>query len=94
MADDGRHDCPAPGCIHRVPFHIFACRKHWYSIPHVLRSRLWREWDENAGEDSYFEVRAECLAALGVPVEEIAGANGGMPLGGDRLRVAPPEAET
>lgn len=81
---DGFHECPAPGCPHRVPFHRFACKSHWFNIPNLLRARLWREWDENPGEDSYFAVRAECLAALGVPVDEIAEANGGVPLGGPR----------
>ncbi len=84
MSDDTFHDCPAPDCIHRVPFHIFACKRHWFTIPQILRARLWREWDNHPGEDSYFTVRAECLAALGVPVEEIADANAGVPLGGPR----------
>jgi hypothetical protein len=81
---DSRHDCPAPGCPHRVPFERFACKSHWFTIPRDLRNRLWREWDANPGADSYFAVRAECLAALGVPVEEIADTNGGVPLGGVR----------
>ncbi len=76
------HDCPAPGCPQRVPFHIFACKRHWFTIPNELRARLYHEWDENPGGDSYFSVRAECLAALGVPVDEISEANGGFPLGG------------
>lgn len=76
------HRCPAPYCVHDIPFHLFACKKHWFTIPRELRDRLWHEWDEHAGEDSYFKVRAECLAALGVPVEEIADANAGVPLGG------------
>jgi hypothetical protein len=83
MSDD-RHNCPAPGCHHRVPFDRFACKNHWFTIPQLLRARLWREWDENPGGDSYFAVRAECLAALGVPVDEIADANGGVSLGGNR----------
>lgn len=81
------HPCPGRDhrgerCHHQVPFHLFACKAHWYSIPHLLRARLWREWDNNPGEDSYFAVRAECLAAVGVPVDEIADENGGVPLGG------------
>jgi len=87
MADT--HRCPGRNqrgepCPHEVPFHIFACKPHWFSIPAPLRGRLWREWDENPGEDSYFAVRAECLAALGVPVDEIADENAGVPLGGVR----------
>ena len=78
------HECPAPGCIKDVPFHMFACSRHWYVIPQLLRTRLWHEWDNHPGEDSYFAVRAECLAALGVPVDQIADMNAGVPLGGVR----------
>lgn len=72
------HDCPAPGCDAQVPFEMLACRTHWYQIPSDLRRELWFEYRRHFGEDSYFEARAECLAALGVPDEEIAGANAGV----------------
>lgn len=75
---DSRHDCPAPGCTERVPFERFACRRHWYSIPSALRSRLWREYANAFGEDRYFAARAECLRALGVPEDQIADENAGV----------------
>lgn len=79
------HQCPGRDhhgarCHHQVPFHRFACNAHWFVIPNRLRNRLSREWDEHPGEDSYFIARAECLAAVGVPVNEIADENGGVPL--------------
>lgn len=40
--------------------------------------RLNREFRQHFGEERYFEARAECLAALGVPADEIAGLNGGV----------------
>lgn len=78
MADDTRHDCPAPGCDKRVPFHILACKTHWYMIPKPVRDKLWREYDENFGETSYFKARAECLSVLGVEDADIPALNGGV----------------
>lgn len=74
----GGHDCPAPGCIRRMPAHLLACPTHWYAIPRELRTRLNREYHENFGERSYFEARALCLQALGVPADEIKAENGGI----------------
>jgi hypothetical protein len=75
---DTTHECPAPGCDKRVPFEMFACKAHWFTIPTPLRSRLWSEWRDNPGEDSYFEVRADCLRALGVPEDQVAEENAGV----------------
>ena len=76
---DATHECPAPGCERRVPFHIFACAPHWFLIAKPLRDRLNAEYSESFGEESYFEARAECLAVLGVPDDQIAALNGGVP---------------
>ncbi len=76
--DDTRHECPAPGCTKRVPFEMFACRQHWFSIPVEIRHELWREYRHQFGEDSYFRARAACLRALGVAEEEIAQENAGV----------------
>ena len=73
------HECPAPDCYLQVPFAKFACKGHWFRIPAELRQLLLREYANNFGERSYFEARAECLAALGVPDEQIAELNGGVP---------------
>jgi hypothetical protein len=78
MASDTTHACPAPNCEQRVPFHVLACRPHWFSIPKPIRDRLNAEYSENFGERSYFEARAACLRALGVPEQELAAANGGV----------------
>jgi hypothetical protein len=55
-----------------VPFSRLACKGHWYLIPVDLRNRLLREYSNNFGERSYFEARAACLRALGVPEDEIS----------------------
>jgi hypothetical protein len=72
------HECPAPDCAARVPFDVFACRPHWFTIPPLLRQRLWSEWRRNPGADSYFAARADCLRALGVPASDVAEQNAGV----------------
>lgn len=72
------HFCPAPRCGVRVPAHKLACAPHWFRIPKELRDQLLREYHENFGETSYFEARAACLRALGVPEHEIADVNAGV----------------
>lgn len=79
---DTTHECPAPACTRRIPFDLFACPQHWVAVSAGERSALNRAWRTEPGSDAYFEVRARCLAELGVPAEEIAAANGGMGLGG------------
>lgn len=70
--------CPAPGCDVLVTFSLFACRSHWFAIPVALRARLLREYSNNFGEASYYEARAACLRALGVPESEISSMNAGV----------------
>lgn len=72
------HECPAPGCDVQVPFHLLACGRHWSKIPRELQRTLLREWRDHPGDDSYFEARAGCLSALGIPDEEIAAMNAGV----------------
>lgn len=74
-----RHHCPAPDCGREVPSSQLACRDHWYAIPPDLRTRLTREYSNHFGETSYFEARAACLRALGVPEDEIPPMNAGVP---------------
>lgn len=77
---DTTHECPAPGCEARVAFEMLACRQHWFRVQPRLRGRLYQEWREQPGSQSYFRVRAEALRQLGVPAGEIAGMNGGVGL--------------
>lgn len=41
---DGTHPCPKTGCPERLPFEIFACKKHWFQIPTGVRRMIWRAW--------------------------------------------------
>lgn len=39
--------CPFSGCrASQLPDHIFACRKHWYAIPHNLRREIYAAYDQ------------------------------------------------
>lgn len=75
---DTTHECPAPGCMKRVPFEQFACARHWHSLPANLQTDLWREFRRNFGEESYFETRAMCLRALGLSEAEVFEQNAGV----------------
>jgi hypothetical protein len=77
-ATDTTHECPAPMCEERVPFVNLTCRAHWSLVPFDLQRWLLREYAENFGETSYFEARAACLRALGIPEDQVAGLNAGI----------------
>lgn len=81
---DTTHRCPAPGCERRLPPPTFACREHWYALPWDLRVDLAHTYRHAFGETRYWQVRARCLHALGVALEDIPDANAGvgLPAGG------------
>lgn len=35
------HTCPHPDCEIPVEDEMFACRKHWFSLPQDIRSPIW-----------------------------------------------------
>lgn len=45
------HKCPHPDCDIQMPFHILACKPHWFMLPQELRSEInmtWRRFDNAA----------------------------------------------
>lgn len=55
------HACHWPGCAQQVPPAIWGCRPHWYSLPHPLRSAIWRAYRPGQENDmrpseAYLEV--------------------------------------
>jgi hypothetical protein len=34
------HECPAPGCVKRVPRHQFACPVDWVRLPPEMRREI------------------------------------------------------
>ena len=39
-----RHTCHATGCRTTVPPKMFACRRHWFTLPKALRDAIWRTY--------------------------------------------------
>lgn len=75
---ESTHECPAPGCDKQIAFERFACPTHWFAIPAEVRAELWKQFRRHFGEESYFKARGDCLRALGVPEDQIAGENAGV----------------
>jgi len=63
VTGDQSHACPAPGCVVRLPFERFACRRHWFEIPPVIRGRLSRTW-ANGDTAIYLAAREQAVRAL------------------------------
>jgi hypothetical protein len=55
------HDCPATGCPERVGHEMLMCPRHWYMVPGVIRSAVWKAWDDGAG--AYTEQHAAAVEA-------------------------------
>lgn len=66
MANDTTHQCPAPGCTRRVPFHQAFCKAHWFCIPIAMRNRIhasWRKCGETLSEE-HVKLLREAAAML------------------------------
>jgi hypothetical protein len=35
------HHCHWPGCAKQVPPAMWGCKAHWFTLPAVLRARIW-----------------------------------------------------
>lgn len=57
---DTTHECPAPGCTRRLPFHILACRDHWRRLPRDLQRAVTRSWSHGPTE-AYALARADAV---------------------------------
>ena len=38
------HVCHARGCTIPVPPKLFMCKRHWFSLPKIMRDAVWREY--------------------------------------------------
>lgn len=41
----GNHHCHWPGCSVMCKPAMWGCKKHWYMLPHELRTRIWRAYE-------------------------------------------------
>lgn len=61
------HHCHWPGCQVQVPPAMWGCRRHWFTLPHYLRSKVWKAYVPGqeismTPSDEYLEVAAEVQA--------------------------------
>lgn len=38
------HTCHWPTCNREVPPRLWGCRQHWFTLPKVLRDRIWKTY--------------------------------------------------
>lgn len=58
---NSEHTCHWPGCNVEVEPKLWGCKKHWFSLPHHLRSRIWTTY--KPGQEISKTPSAEYLAA-------------------------------
>ena len=68
VKDDGKHDCPAPGCKARVMPAMLGCRTHWFQLPQDLRNAINRTY-RRGQERNPSMVTDEYRAALRACIE-------------------------
>ena len=56
---DSTHECPKVGCSRRVPFHMLACRNHWYQVSKPTRDWVWDAY--NSGGTDHAEAMAKAI---------------------------------
>ena len=64
------HGCHWPGCPVQVPPAVWGCRPHWYSLPKVLRARIWATY--KPGQERSMTPSREYVAAARAVQEWIA----------------------
>ena len=58
------HTCHWPGCNIEIAPKYWGCEKHWFTLPHEIRNRIWaayrsgQEIDKNPSRE-YLEVALE-----------------------------------
>ena len=63
---DGTHRCPGPRCKTRVPYHMLACRPHWYAVPKPLRDAVWHAVrNDGIGSAAHTEAIGAAIEAMG-----------------------------
>lgn len=63
------HLCHARGCAAPVPPTMFMCRRHWFMVPAVLRTAVWRHYrpGQEVTKDpsrKYLEVTRQAVEAV------------------------------
>jgi len=60
------HDCPHPDCDIQIPWSMFACRKHWLTLPQRIKTGILAAWRKvsNGNADGIAEHDAACAEAM------------------------------
>lgn len=45
------HQCHAAGCQASVPPKLMMCKKHWYMLPMLMRSAIWKHYRPGQEDD-------------------------------------------
>ena len=73
---DGRHCCHWPGCQALVPPAMWGCRRHWYRLPQLLRSKIWRTY--RPGQE-ITKTPSRAYVAVAREVQDWIAKHGGTP---------------
>lgn len=68
------HLCHAEACEAPVPPRLFMCRRHWYSVPKVMRDAIWASY--TPGQEINKNPSREYLEAAHAAVEAVAAKEG------------------
>ena len=71
------HTCHATGCKKAVPPVMFMCKKHWLSLPKVLRDAVWRTY--RAGQCDDWNISHQYADAARAAVTFVAEKEGRVP---------------
>lgn len=63
------HTCHATECKVNVPPQMFMCRSHWFSLPKILRDKVWDTYRPGQCDDmspslAYIEVAKDCITYI------------------------------
>lgn len=55
------HACHWPGCDAQCPPAMWGCKAHWFTLPKVIRDRIWRAY--SAGQEERMDPSREYIEA-------------------------------
>jgi len=63
------HTCHATNCEVKVPPEMFMCKKHWFKLSRILRSRIWATYrvgqcDDKSPSNEYCIAARECVISI------------------------------
>jgi len=56
------HGCHWPGCNEQVPPALWGCKKHWFALPPLLRTKVWAAY--KIGQEIKLNPSPEYIAVM------------------------------